>query len=475
MGCCNVDSENQYDLIIVGGGSAAFAAAIKADAQEIKTLLVNGGLPLGGTCVNVGCVPSKFLIRAGESIYKASNSAFRGVNPSKPAINFKEIIQQKKELVADMQQRKYKDLLGGLPYVKIVEGMAKFIGEKTIEVDQVQYEASKIIIATGASTAIPIIDGLDSVPYLTNISLFELEEQPESLTILGAGYIGLEIAQAYNRLGTKVTLVQRSKNILTKEAEDITSDLRKYLEADGIVFYTESAVNKVWKEGRVIKTEIVKNNLTTVIDASHLLVATGTKGNIQNLDLYKTGVIVDDKGHVTVNSFLQTNNPDIFAVGDVTNLPAFVYTAAYEGGLAVLNAFYSPKQEVNFVTVPWVVFTDPQVAGVGMDEKEASEKNIPFQVTVLPLSEVPKSIAALDTRGFIKLIRNPETDLLLGARILAPEGSELTMEVSIAIKYNIPVQEIIGMFHPYLTLGEAIKLAAMSFTMDVKKMSCCAS
>lgn len=475
MGCCNVNPDNQYDLIIVGGGSSAFAAAIKANDQEIKTLIVNGGLPLGGTCVNVGCVPSKFLIRAGESVYKASYSSFKGIMPNKPKINFREIIEQKRELVADMQQRKYADLLAGLPYVQVIEGMAKFVGDRTIEVEGEEYQGLKVILATGASTYIPNIDGLNTVPYLTNITLFELDEQPASLTVLGGGYIALEIAQAYIRLGTKVTLLQRSTSILSKQAKDITDEIAKHLTDDGINILTGTTINKVWKDSDAIKVNITQNGNNHTITSSHLLVATGTKANTEKLGLEKIKVNIDKQGHIIVDEFLQTSNPDVFAVGDVTNLPAYVYTAAYEGSLALQNAFYNPKQKVDFTALPWVVFTDPQIAGVGMDEKEAEEKGIPYQVTVLPLSEVPRSIASLDTRGFIKLIRNPETDLLLGARIVAPEGSEIIMEVSLAIKYKIPVHELTAMFHPYLTLSEGIKLAALSFTTDVKKMSCCVS
>ncbi len=475
MGCCNVNPDNQFDLIIIGGGSAAFASAIKANNQELKTLIVNGGLPLGGTCVNVGCVPSKVLIRAGESIHKASHSPFRGIRPNKPQINFKEIILETKELVADMQKRKYLDLLEDLSFIKVIEGFAKFIGDNTIEVEGEQYEGLKVIIATGASTSIPSIEGLETVPYLTNISLFELEELPESLVILGAGYIALEIAQAYNRLGSKVTILQRSASILSKQSKDVSEEIAKHLSDDGITILTETSINKVWKDGEAIK--IFYNHTDTIksVTASHLLVATGTKPNTDRLELDKVGVKLDDKGYISVDGYLTTSNPDIYAVGDVTHLPAYVYTAAYEGGIALQNAFNEPKQEVNFMALPWVVFTDPQVAGVGIDEKEAEEKGIPFQATTLPLTEIPRSIAALDTRGFIKLIRNTETDLLIGARIVAPEGSELAMEISLAIKYKIPVQELVGMFHPYLTLSEGIKLAALSFTMDVHKMSCCAN
>lgn len=475
MGCCHVNLSNQFDLIIIGGGSAAFASAIKANNQEIKTLVVNGGLPLGGTCVNVGCVPSKVLIRAGESIHKASHSPFRGIKPNKPQVNFKEIILETKELVADMQKRKYLDLLSGLPFVKAIEGFAKFIGDNTIEVEGEQYRGLKVIIATGASTSIPPVEGLDTVPYLTNISLFELEELPESLVVLGAGYIALEIAQAYCRLGSQVTILQRSASILSKQSKDVSDELTRHLSDDGLNILTETSVNKIWKDGDTIKISYNHKGVEETITASHVLVATGTKPNTEKLGLDMTSVKVDDQGYIEVDRFLATSNPEIHAVGDVTSLPAYVYTAAYEGGVAFQNAFNEPKQEVNFTALPWVVFTDPQVAGVGIDEKEAEEKRIPFQATTLPLTEVPRSIAALDTRGFIKLLRNTKTDLLIGARIVAPEGSELAMEISLAIKYKIPVSELVSMFHPYLTLSEGIKLAALSFTTDVHKMSCCAS
>lgn len=476
MDCCKVDTARKFDLIIIGGGSAAFAAAIHADSMKVSTLMINSGLPFGGTCVNVGCVPSKFLIRAAESIHHASASNFDGVTAGKPTINFAQIIKQKTALVADMQQHKYMDLLPGLPHLKVLEGKAKFIEKNIVEVNGELYEGSKIIIATGATTLIPEINGIHEVPYLTSTTLFELEQQPQSLIILGAGYIALEIAQAYHRMGTKVTIVQRSANILSKEAKDVTDELQKHLTAEGITIHTGTTVNKVWQEGAKIKVSYTNSNgETEAVESSHIVVATGTKGNIEDLGLENTGIQVTERGLIRVDELLRTSAENVFAIGDVTTNPPFVYTAAYEGGKAVINAFKAHHKKADFSVLPWVVFTDPQVAGVGMDEREAEQKGIPHQVTVFQLKDIPRSIVALDTRGFIKLIRNPENDLLLGARIVAPEGGELLMQLSLMIKYRIPLKEIVGMFHPYLTLSEGVKLAAMSFTTDVKKMSCCAS
>ena len=476
MDCCNVDTEKKFDLIIIGGGSAAFAAAIHADSMKISTLMINDGLPLGGTCVNVGCVPSKFLIRAAESIHHASASNFNGVTAGKPTVNFAEIIKQKTALVKDLQQHKYVDLLPGLPHLKVIEGKAKFVEKNIVEVNGAFYEGSKIIIATGATTLIPDIDGIHDVPYLTSKTLFELEQQPQSLVILGAGYIALEIAQAYQRMGTKVTIIQRSQTILSKETKDITGELEKHLAAEGITIHTGSTVNKVWKEGNNVKVYYTNSqNETDTLEASHIVVATGTKANTAELGLEKSGIEITERGLIKVDDLLRTSAEDIFAIGDVTTNPPFVYTAAYEGGSAVVNAFKPHHKQADFSVLPWVVFTDPQVAGVGIDEREAEVKGIPHQVTTFYLKDIPRSIVALDTRGFIKLIRNPENDLLLGARIVAPEGGELLMQLSLMIKYKIPLKEIVGMFHPYLTLSEGVKLAVMSFTTDVKKMSCCAS
>ena len=472
----NVDPDRQFDLIIIGGGSAAFAAAIHSDSMKLSTLMINGGLPFGGTCVNIGCVPSKFLMRAAESVHHASVSIFKGVTAAKPAIKFAEIIKQKTALVNDMQQHKYMDLLPGLSHLKVIEGKAKFSKKNIVEVNGELYKGRRIIIATGATTLIPEISGLSDVPYLTSKTLFQLEEQPQSLIILGAGYIALEIAQAYQRMGTNVTIIQRSANILSKEAKDITDELEKHLSAEGITIHTGATVNKVWNDEKKIKVSYNSgNNEINTIDGSHLLIATGTKGNTEDLGLDKIGIQINERGLIKVDELLGTGIKDIFAIGDVTTNPPFVYTAAYEGGKAVVNAFKEKQKPVDFSVLPWVVFTDPQIAGVGIDEKEAEKKGIPHQVTLFYLKDIPRSIVALDTRGFIKLIRDPENDLLLGARIVAPEGSELLMQLSLMIKYRIPIKDIVGMFHPYLTLSEGVKLAAMSFTTDVKKMSCCAS
>ncbi len=471
------DSKN-YDLIIIGGGSAAFSAAITAESLGITTLMVNNGLPFGGTCVNVGCVPSKNLIRAAETAYRSRHSDFPGVKPKGVEIDFLQLIRDKKQLVAALQQKKYMDVVKGFQYLTMKKGRAEFIDDKTILVDGGEkYTALKFLIATGAATNIPEIKGLKATGYLTNTTLFDLEEKPGSMTILGAGYVGCEIAMAYNRLGVKVRMIGFTKRVLSSQTPDISEELEKFMRREGIEILPDFRVDHFVKEEdtTIIHIKKADGSRAMLTETGRILLATGIRPNTSKLGLQNTGVQLTDDHHIKVNKRMETSKPHIYAAGDVANTPSYVYTAAHEGMTAVENAFAGTEKEIDYASLPWVVFTDPQVAGAGMDEHQAGEKGIPFEVSKLELKDVPRAIAARDTRGFIKLIRNKETDLLIGARVVAPEGGELIQMLSMAIKYKIPVKELAGNLYPYLTLGEGIKLAAITFGKDVAKLSCCVS
>jgi len=468
---------NDYDLIIIGGGSAAFSAMTTANGVGLSVMLINGGLDIGGTCVNVGCVPSKHLIRAAESIHKASHSPFAGITPNAPKVDYGQIIRDKKNLVLAMREKKYLKVAESVENVNIVEGWANFVNDKTIEVNGATYTASRFLISTGSTTNIPDIQGLQEVGYLTNISLFDLEEKPESLTILGAGYIGLEMAQAFSRLGVKVRILEFTNRVLRTQTEDVSDELQKQFASEGIEVLPNVRIQKVEKQGDniLIHAKDPNGNPIELIEKGQLVVATGTKPNTFKMNIENAGVEITEKGHIKVNSKQETNVANIYAAGDCTDTPAFVYTAAVEGKNAILNAFNGANKQADYSALPWVVFTDPQVAGVGLDEKEAEAQGIPFAVTSLPVSEIPRAAAALDTRGFVKLIRNTETDKIIGARIVAPEGGELIMEAVLAVKYGITATELAETFHPYLTMGEGIKIAAITFTKDVAELSCCAT
>jgi mercuric reductase len=466
----------QFDLIIIGGGSAAFSAAIKAESLGLTTLMVNGGLDFGGTCVNVGCVPSKNLIRVGETAFHATHSNFAGIKPKGVDIDFAQVIKDKKKLVSTLQQKKYMDVVSDFENLTMIKGWAEFKDEKTIVINgKDECKALKFLIATGATTSLPPIEGLNDVPYLTNVSLFELEQQPESQIVLGGGYIALEIAQAYHRLGTKVTLLQRSPFVLSKLTPDISDELLKYLRREGMTIQTGLTFRSISEENGRIKVKAEKHGEQYQFEAEKILVSTGTKPNTDKLGLQNIGLKLEKGGHIQVNDKMETNLRNIYAAGDVANTPAYVYTAAFEGKIAVENAFTGTEKQADYSSLPWVVFTDPQVAGAGLDEAEAKAQNIPYEVSKLELKDVPRAIAANDMRGFIKLIRNTETDKLIGARVVAPEGGELIQQLSMAIKYGITVKDLAESFYPYLTLSEGIKLAAITFGKDVSKLSCCAS
>lgn len=469
---------SHYDLIIIGGGSAAFSAAIKAESLGLTTLMVNAGLDFGGTCVNVGCVPSKNLIRAAETAYHATHSNFKGVKPKGVDIDFKQIITDKKHLVATLQQQKYLDVVSDFKYLTMLKGWAEFIDKKTIQVNgKHKYTALKFIIATGATTNIPAIEGLSEVGYLTNVSLFDLEEKPKSLTIMGAGYIGLEIAQAYSRLGVKVRIIEFTDRPLRSQTSDITDILVSQFKSEGIEVLPNYRAFKFEKSGSdtIIHCNCPDGSTTQLVEKGYIVVATGTKPNTSKLRLENIDLKLTERGHIIVNDKMETNCSHIYAAGDVTNTPAFVYTAAAEGNTAATNAFTGDNKSVDYASLPWVVFTDPQIAGAGIDEVQAEAQGIPFEVSTLDLNHVPRALAAQDTRGFIKLIRNTETDKLIGARVIAPEGGELIQQLSMAIKFRIAVKDLAESFYPYLTLGEGIKLAAITFGKDVSKLSCCAS
>jgi len=473
----NNDHSSNFDFVIVGGGSAAFSAALTANDKGAKVLIINDGLPVGGTCVNVGCIPSKRLIRVAERIHQASENPFVGIQLSRPKINFKKIIQNKNQLVETLRTKKYYDVIKDKPGIHLLKSRGIIHSRNQVKAGDKTYTAKKILIATGASTRIPDIKGIEKVDPLTHIDLFKLEELPASLTILGAGYIGLEMATVFNRMGSHIRILEFTDRPLRSEMPDISHEIQKQMEAEGIEFYPNHRIDEFIHKPNGM--EIHGKNISTgeafvFHEEGKLVVATGIKANTKHLGLDEIGIEKDAQGHIVVNTKQETNIPGIYAAGDVTNTPAFVYTAAAEGRTAALNAIENADMETHYTGLPWVVFTDPQVAGAGIDEKEAAEKGIAYEISKINLTDIPRAIAANDMRGFIKLIRNPETDALLGIRIVAPEGGELVMQASLAIKYGISVSEIADSLHPYLTLSEGIKLTAIAFHKSVGELSCCA-
>ena len=472
-----------YDLVVVGGGSAAFAAALKTSELGGRAAIVNDAslLPIGGTCVNVGCVPSKATIRAAEAVHRAQRSAFDGVETTGRVTDFGAVLAQVRALAAELRETKYVDVAGADDAVTLVEGRARLAGRTdglhTVEVDggAQTLRARAVLVATGARTFVPDVPGLEGTGYLTNETVWDLEEAPSRLVVLGGGYVAVEAAQAFARLGVAVTLLQRSGRILPAEDAGLTDALTGFLEADGVDVRTGVALRSVRRDGDETVVAIEAGGESLEVRGSHLLLATGRRGNTTDLGLEALGVTPDARGFLPVDATLRTAAGGVFGAGDVLGDKMFVYTAAYEGALAARNAHEGLWAETDYTALPWVVFTDPQLAGVGLDLAQAEAAGIDAEATTLAMAHVPRAIAAHDTRGSVTLVRDRDSDRLVGARVLAPEGSELLMEAALAIRYGVTTEQLAGAFHPYLTLSEAVKLVVLTFRKDVGQLSCCAA
>lgn len=436
--------------------------------------MINAGT-IGGTCVNVGCVPSKTLIRAAEAHHRTGHHDFAGIGGESRVNDFTAIMAQKDELVSSLRQAKYVDVIASYERVELLDGHARLTRATEVEVAGRTIRADRILVATGSSPWAPPIPGLEGSGYLTSTTAFELTELPESMIVLGGRYIALELAQMFSRLGTRVTVLQRSDHLLPTEDDDVTEALAGYLRDDGLDIQVGVTVREVSGGARGFEVHTEINGAPRVFRADQLVAATGRRANSRGFGLEELGVALNADGSVQVDDQLQTSVPGIYAAGDVAGAPSFVYTAAYEGRLAAENAMGADPRPRDYTALPWVVFTDPQVAGVGLNEKEAAKSGLEVDVAVLPMSYVPRALAARDTRGFIKLLRERGTDRLVGARILAPEGSEQLMEAALAIRHAIGVSDLAAAFHPYLTQAEGIKLCAQTFGKDVSKLSCCAA
>lgn len=465
---------NEFDLIIIGGGAGAFAAAIKANELGAKTLLVNKGLPLGGTCVNVGCVPSKTLLWAGEIMHQAKHHQIPGLDIEVKNFDFSKVVAHELDLVEKLREEKYQKVLSNLGHVTHLEGMAAFTSANEIEVEGEKYQAKKIIIATGSTATIPEIENIREVGYLTHIEALKLQTLPKELIVSGAGPVGLEFAQMYARFGTKATLLHRGSSIFSRAETQLTNLLSEILQAEGITIKINAQVKSARKDGDKKVVQFIVGDETQEISADEILLAVGKTPNTQNLGLDKAGVGIDEKQTITVNAQFQTSQPHIFAVGDITNAPLRLETTAgREGTLAAENALDNKQNSIDYNTVPWTIFTDPQMAGVGLTEDDQMKQMGVCACRSISFEHVPKAIIMNRTEGMIKMVIHPETKQIMGVHIMAPNAGELIAEAMMLIKNKNTINDVVNSLPMFPTLSEAIKLVAMSFTKDIKKLSCC--
>jgi mercuric reductase len=468
------DAGQDFDLLVVGGGSAGFAAAIRGAELGAGVGLVEGGT-LGGTCVNVGCIPSKTLMRGAEALHRRGHHGFAGVPSSDGVPLWSLIREQKDELVSHLRDAKYADVLRSYDRVKLIRGHATVRPGPSIEMEDGRIiHARKLIITTGASPWAASIPGLDDVEYLDSTSAMALDRLPESMIVIGGSAVGLELAQMFARLGVHVAVVEVMPRLVPAEAKDIGEALAAYLGEEGIEIHTSATVQRI-QRGSEYAVALDMAGESREVRGEQLLVATGRRANTRGLGLEAAGVTVGGLGEVRVDAHLRTSNPDIYAAGDVTGEPMLVYVAAYAGITAAGNALNGDVQPYDLTAVPRVTFTDPAVASVGMTVEEAEAAGLQTVTSDLQLEHVPRALAARDTRGFIQLVAEASTRRLLGAHILAAEAGEMISEPALAIRFGLTIDDLTSSFHPYLTLSEGLKLAAQAFDKDVAKLSCCAA
>ena len=471
--CCTPPKGNgHYDLAVIGAGSAGFSAAITAADQGAQVALIGHGT-IGGTCVNVGCVPSKAFIRAAEAIHHANTAPrFAGVVGNARLTDWTALRAQKDALVGSLRQAKYIDLLPAYNSVAYLEGKAS-LGNGGIMIDGKHIDAGKIIVATGSHEFVPPISGIEDVPYLTSTSAFEMESLPDSMIVIGGGYIGCELAQMFARLGVKMTIVFRSR-LLPEGEPEISNALTGYFEEEGIVVRRVGAYDSIHTSDGGIALSVTMDGNAETLEARRVLLSAGRKANTDGLGLEGAGIALLPNGGIKVDDRMRTTKAGIYAAGDVTGRDQFVYMAAYGAKIAASNALNGDGRSYDNSAMPAVVFTDPQVASVGLTEAAARARGITVKTSVLTLDNVPRALAARDTRGLIKLLADGATGKLIGAHIIAPEGADSIQTAALAIKQGMTYSELGNMIFPYLTTVEGLKLAAQTFDMDVSKLSCCA-
>lgn len=470
----------KYDLAIIGSGGGAFAAAIRATTLGKLVVMVERGT-FGGTCVNTGCVPSKALIAAADARHVAADASgrFPGIAAVASPVDMPALIAGKQALVESLRGEKYADVADSYGW-QVLRGDASFTGgadAPILEVADVDgnvetIEADHYLVATGARPWAPPIDGLEETGYLTSTTAMELGEVPESLLVLGGGYVALEQAQLFARLGSQVTLLVRSR-LASKEEPEVSTTLREVFADEGIRVVHRAVPTRVSRGagGEVVVTADVSGG-SPDFRAGQVLVALGRRPVTEGLGLDAVGVKIGDAGEVVVSDRLQSSNPRIWAAGDVTGHPEFVYVAAHHGTLVAENAFDDADRAVDYARLPRVTFTGPAIGAVGMTEKDVVAAGIRCDCRVVALHHVPRALVNRDTRGFIKIVVNADTGEILGLTAVAKDAGELAAAGVHVLGKTI--DEVADAWAPYLTMAEGIRIAAKAFTTDPSRLSCCA-
>ena len=472
-GTRSVGDQSELHVAVIGSGGAAMAAALKAVERGARVTLIERGT-IGGTCVNIGCVPSKIMIRAAHIAHLRQQSPFDdGIAACQPDILRGRLLAQQTARVEELRYAKYESILGATPAITVLRGEARFKDQHRLVVtlsdgDQQALSFDRCLVATGAGAAVPPLPGLADTPYWTSTDALASDTIPPRLAVIGSSVVAVELAQAFARLGSQVTLLAR-RALFFREDPAIGEAVTAAFRAEGIEVLEQTQASRV----AYSDDEFVLSIGDHTVRADKLLVATGRAPNTAGLALDSVGIVTDARGGIVIDPGMHTNVPSIYAAGDCTDQPQFVYVAAAAGTRAAIN-MTGGDAALDLSTMPAVVFTDPQVATVGYSEAEADRAGIETDSRTLSLDNVPRALANFNTRGFIKLVAESGTGRLIGVQVVAPEAGELIQTAVLAIRGRMTVRELADQLFPYLTMVEGLKLAAQTFNKDVKQLSCCA-
>uniref|UniRef100_UPI0040565F21 dihydrolipoyl dehydrogenase family protein n=1 Tax=Candidatus Electrothrix sp. TaxID=2170559 RepID=UPI0040565F21 len=454
----------ECDIGIIGGGAAGLTIASGAAQLGAKTLLIEKEHELGGDCLHFGCVPSKTLIKSAQVYHQLRNTEAFGLPAVEvPPVDFALVAERIRSVIAVIQQHDSVERFNKLG-AQILFGDPRFTDEHSVELGNKSITAKNWVIATGSEAAIPPIPGLEQTPFLTNREIFSLNKLPESMIILGCGPIGCEMGQAFQRLGTRVTMINRSNQILSKEDLDMAQGVMEMMTSEGVQFYLNSTIQSVKEQGEhkevVLKELNNSNGSTTTLKAETILVALGRSPNIDGLGLDQIGVKTSSKG-VTVDRRLRTSQPHIYAAGDVTGGPQFTHAAGYQGGIVISNAIFHLPRRTDYTWLPWCTFTEPSLGSIGMNERMAQAAGIEYTVQHENFVDNDRCLAEGQGYGKLKLLLNRK-EKPIGVQILGPHAGDLLGEWIAALNGKVKLTTLASAIHPYPTVAEINKRVAGS-------------
>jgi pyruvate/2-oxoglutarate dehydrogenase complex dihydrolipoamide dehydrogenase (E3) component len=464
----NPNPRGPYHLVIIGAGPAGLLAALAAVRSGARVALVERNL-LGGTCLNTGCIPSKALIRTSR-LYREMRDAerFGGRVPGGVAVDFPAVMDRVRRIRARLSARGSAERLAAMG-IELYFGEARFTGPDSVTVGGTQLRFKKALVASGARPIHPPIPGLKAAGYLTYESVFDLTECPRRLLVLGGGPVGCELAQAFARLGSRVTLVQIDPMFLGNEERDAAQALSDALVRDGIEIHLDTRTIAVRVEGNDRIADLARDDTRRSLAVDQILVSVGTAPNVQGLGLEAAGVAYDDERGIYVDDFLRTTNARIFAAGDVCGEHKFPHVERAAGRIVVANALFLGRQRLSAEAIPWCTFTDPEVAHVGMYVTEARQKNIPVKTFTILMHEIDRAIADGEDEGFVKVHVREGTGKILGATVVASHAGDLINEISLAMSAGLDLHALSRVNQPYPTQSQGLQMAAGAYVASLRK------